>query len=426
MRGPNAMRRFLYYSRTAGAVALGLGPGLLLPFVLALHLSPENSDRAVLAFSVATSLMGIIVPAVEARSIAVSGQWTRRIGRVDEGTYRGLVLNSLLWTLPATVVGATVLGALYGLGNPRQAALWAMVGVVAITPLIGCVSAVNAGVLLSRGATTLPIATQGLRAAVPLVAVIALPGLPTLSLAFLFAGGELLRLGILSVARHRLRPRPIDTSTTMTIDKEEAYDGGVAWQMGANALGELNPVIVRSYLAPYANGSVTAFELSEKVVAMSTQIAYNFVILPRVGRWSLSEGRSRYKTFRQDSWAVFAVALASAGLGIVAIQVAKAAGVLPEAWRLGLELACIALLAGPAIAVSAGAVRYIVILGAQRYLTVIVAGVVVLNVIFVGLFVSWLGPTGAVVMLVLTRYVLALGLFLLIARENSISSRNDE
>lgn len=420
MRRGEPLNRARSLLRTAIAVALGLGPGLLLPFVLALQLAPAESDRAVLAFSVATSLIGIAVPAVEARSIADSGRAFGATGLVRPPARRALVLSSLKWTVPGTLGGAVLLGWLYGLGESRPSVLWAMIAVVSLAPLIGSVAAVNSGILISRGRTTLAIATQGLRAALPLCVLFALPALPALALASLFVGGELVRFVVLTLAvSHLSSAARVDESVVARADVLRRRSGGLGWQMGANAIGELNPIAARTYLAPYPSGSVTALELSEKVLGMSTQVAYNFVVLRRVWRWSTADVTIRYRLFRRDILAVAAVASATSLCGIGLIQGARGMGLVPEPWGLGLDWACLALIAGPAVAVASGAVRHIAVLDAQRALAGLVSAGVCVNAVLLGIGIAAMGSIGAVVALVITRYLVMGGMLALIHHRES-------
>jgi hypothetical protein len=410
------MKRILDSFRTTIAVAIGLGPGLLLPFVVALRLSSEGSDRTVLTFSVATSLIGIVVPAVEARSIAVAGYLARHAGHVDGAAHRGLVLSTLKWSVPVTLAGAAGLGALYAARYSDPRTLWVMVAVIAIAPILGSVSAVNSGALLAVGRTRLVISTQGLRSILPLIALAIWPNMALLALSLLFVLGELSRLTWLHIARIRIPKVRLDPGSGQDEKHWKDRAGGLSWQMGANAIGEMNPAIARISLAPQASGSVTSFELSEKIVALSTQIAYNFALLPKVGRWSATDRASAYRLFRRDLAVIVIVSVSASVVGIASILLIGFGGIVPEVWRLGLEWALIALLGGPAIAVAAGAVRYIATLGAQRVVVVAVAISVVFNALLGSALLAWAGPVGVVASLVLTRYVLAAGLIVAISR----------
>lgn len=355
--------------RTAllAAVVLGLAPGMLLPFAVALRLPLDESDTFVLALSFSLVMINVAVSAVEAHSIANAG---RRIGAGDVLGLRDLAtysLGSMVKVSPVIVVGMALLYLLYAAGTSSPLSLATTAGLLVSVPLVGSVSAAFAGAMIARGRPLLPILTQGLRSIVPLAGMATPWDLSPTLLAGLYALGEVMRLLVLVVASVSRRSE----RRAQGARSAEGVTRGLYWQIVSNGTSQLNPVVDRAFLNNGQAGDITAYELADKVSFALYQFTYNVMLLSRIGRWSSTFGRAprrAYELFVRDVGRMFLVTLALAASGAAAILLAFAVGVVPADWSRGVAWGAIVLFAMPFSIVMISCMRFIVIQDATKFL----------------------------------------------------------
>lgn len=399
--------------RTAFAVGVGLSPGILLPFVVALQLGKSESDTVLLALSFALTLTNIVVASTEASSVATVGQELRLQRSLGVARMRRFVTTNLIRSVPATILGMGFLVAIFAVRVPDPAELALAGGILLLGPIIGSISAVFSGGLIAQTMTFVPIATQGLRSVLPLLALLVWPaGVSLVLLCILFVAGECIRFACLwgSWSRNR-RSHLVETETA-----EKLETRGLWWQFSSTSLTQTNPLVDKFFLAGEAQGSITAYELADKVSFAVYQVAYNFGLLQRLGGWSTGTGLESVQRFRRDLVKLMLGTLALAAVGAVGLTAVLLLGWLPEAWILGAQWSMIALFAMPfAIGVTC-CIRFIVISGAQRWLLPVTGSGVLVNAAFNLALLSWFGPIGIVLASIPTRMALFAGLLFVISR----------
>lgn len=391
-------------------VGFGLGPGMLLPFALAFSLSTRQSDTFILALSFSVLLLNVVVASIEASSIAVIGEQIRRDAPLSARTLVRFALRNALQGLPACAIGVGSLLLIYVWSSPDPPELIACSLILCLAPVVGMASAVLSGALIAHERTSLPILSQGFRSILPLIAVILLPQMPLPLLCLLYPLGELVRLILLIGPWARLRrTQQVETRTTLTAR-------GLYWQFASTSLTQANPVVDRFLLAGTGLGSITAYELADKVSFAIFQIAYNFGLLQRIGSWSTAPPEDRLRLFRRDLLKIALVTLAGSIVISAIIGILLMTPAVPEEWRLGLTWSLIAVFAMPIAISVTSSIRYLVILDAQRLLLPITIGGLIVNAVLDFLFLEWLGPIGIVLASIPTRAFLLVGMQLTISR----------
>ena len=142
-------------------------PRFTLPFVAALVLSPRDSDLLLLAMSVAITQAVIVSSAAELTTVAEFG---RLIGRGIEPTpaaLRAFRWRVIRFALLLTVVVTPVLAFAYASRTGDRTEFVALVGAVAVGPVLSALAAVLSGECVTRGAPVVPVAFQAMRSFAP-------------------------------------------------------------------------------------------------------------------------------------------------------------------------------------------------------------------------------------------------------------------
>lgn len=397
------MRRLLTVLARLTIVFLGLGPGLVLPLVVAAVLPHGAADRILLLISIASTMTGIAVLAVEANVIAVAGALLRTQGFVTTTERNRVIGRVVRWAWPVALGGGAVLGLIYYQPADSPWSYWFPTTIATLAPMVGCVGAVSSGMLIASGRSTLPILTQGFRGVLPILILLIFPSSPLAIVAGLVIG-ESVRLVILNAAAHNLMRSTVLPTEAALLDAS-AVGPGIWWQAIANTVGDLGPVATRGVLARTAVGAVTAFEISEKLAGASMQVIYNVGLLPRLGAWSTALPTDRYALFRRDVQRLILVSIVLNGVGVALLITATILDVVPTAWSLGILWGCIALAGGPAQVATGAASRYLVLIREQRLTPMIVSGGAVVQFIGGILLLEWIGPVGPVVSLATVRWI---------------------
>lgn len=393
------MRRLL---TTGIAVAVGLGPGVLLPFMIALVMSAEQSDMTVLAVSVSVVLVNVVVAAVESTSVAAIGEAHAK-GQLSKATMWAFTLRSFLASGPAVLIGAAVLVAIFSSSVADLPEFVIGVAIIAIAPFIGSASGVLAGSFLSEGRTFLPILSQGFRSLLPMIGVLVVANPSITLVSILYVIGEALRFALLALARARA-PLSEDNGEAARLSNRGLY-----WQFASTSFTQANPVVDKYFLGSAPAGSITAYELADKASFAIFQVAYNFGLLQRIGKWSRAAGVVRRRLFRRDLVMLMGGTLALAVVAALAIWILQQLDAVPEQWSRGAQWAMIALFAMPFAIGVTSSMRYVVILNRTRWLLPISIGGVLVNAGLDLLFLTLFGPIGIVIASIPTRFFLFLG-----------------
>lgn len=410
--------------RTALAMACGLAPGVLLPFAIALTMTVGNSDITVLVCSLSVVLMNVIVASVESASIAVLGatgakrpanQTASAVAqplaeRAPSARHalsrRGLLrftLRNVLLAAPAVLIASAILVSVFWGSVTEQTEFAIGVSVLALVSIIGSASAVFAGGLIAEGRTFVPIFSQGFRSLFPIAGLLLSSEATLLLVALLAVCGELCRMLALAALSFRSEPG------LLRLDTEPPRPAGLYWQFASTSFTQANPVIDKYVLGAADPGSLTAYELADKVSFATFQAAYNFGLLQRIGSWAQGQGLERRRRFRSDVLRLMLATLALALITASILALLLVVEVLPRQWQLGAQWAILACFAMPlAIGVTAS-MRYLVMLRLARWLLPISVFGVLVNAVLDLVFFLAIGPIGVVLASIPARLALFLG-----------------
>ena len=178
---------------SAVAAIVGSLPGFTLPFVAALVLGPRASDLLLLALSVAITQAVIVSSATELTTVAEYGRLLGRRLDPTDAALRSFRWRVMRFALLLTVVITPVLGAAYAARTPDRTEFLALVGVVAVTPVVAAAGSMLSGECVARGAPVVPISVQAMRSLVPALLLMAWPGAPLWLVAAALPAGEAAR-----------------------------------------------------------------------------------------------------------------------------------------------------------------------------------------------------------------------------------------
>lgn len=394
------------------ATAVGLLPGMVLPFVLAASLPRGESDTVLLALGINQFLVNVIFAGVEANAVASFGASPLKADGLSWRQVASFSRRSLVPSCRWTAIAGSALVILTAWRLEDRSAFIAASLVLLVNPIIGTLSSTLAGVLISRKDSPYAIGSQGFRSVLPMIAVVTGYASSVVTIAALYLAGEALRtLFLLWVVGRR-------AVTGQGSGEPDPRPRGLDWQYATSALTQTNPPIDRLFLAG-ATGSVTAYELADKIAFVVFQAVYNVGILGRLHAWTRgtdAESTDRYRTFVRDSKLLFSTTVV---LGLLTGGVVFGALLwlpVPEEWRLGLIWSLVALCSIPFAVLVTASMRFCVILGVQRQMTAVSVVGFCSNMVANLVLYLTLGPVGVVVATIVTRAVIALLLVRLIRR----------
>lgn len=395
---------------TSAVAALVLFPGFAFSFVLSWLVGTARSDELLLAASVSLTLTNVVGNAIEANSVAEMG---RLIGR---GTPPGrFVLHAyarriFLFGLASCLAVGAPLTTIYALRRPDPLPFAGLAAVMLLMALVGGVSSAFSGLLIAHGKVALPISLQSLRTVVPIVLVLAWPTAPLVVYAGGFVIGELGRLTIL----YR-RSRHLPTST----EAAAIPTRGLVWQSTSALTAQSGPVTDRIFLAKSPVGSLSAYEMADKLFFAAAQVVNLGLVVRRLSRWARLpsyEPAAGRALIRRDFAILFVVNVAVGLLGSGFCLLASTFDFLPHPWLEGLRWGAILFLSLPlSLCISCGG-RMLIIARRQRLLVWFAATFAVLNALADWLFFVLIGPIGIPVATALVRLVSAVLYLVVVTR----------
>lgn len=397
---------------SAVAAVVGSLPGFTLPFVAALVLRPGESDLLLLALSVGITPAIIVSSAVELTTVAEYGRLLGLGRDPAPPALRVFHRRVLRFGLLLTVLVVPALVIAYAMRSPAPSAFLALVPAVALTPVVSAVASTMSGECIARGAPVAPIAVQALRSMVPAVALAAWPHAPVAVVAAMLPVGEALRAVVLGAACRRLRVRQRgEPEGTLA-------PHGLVAQSLSSGVTQLGPAVDRSFLSASDAGSVSSYEMSDRLMYAASQFFTMTFIYRRVAVWArlptMDSGQAR-GLLRGDARGLGGLALAlTVGAG-AACLVALASGLLPLDWHTGFWWGALVMLSLPAHLFNVVGTRLLVIGRRPRLMLWIAVATAVVNAILDALFYWLLGPVGVVVATVLVRWTMA-GVYLYLLR----------
>lgn len=400
---------------SAVAAIIGSLPGFTLPFVAAFVLSPGTSDLLLLALSIAVTQAVIVSAAVDLTAIAEYGRLFGRGVEPSPAAVRVFRWRVLRFALLVTVLVTPVLTIAYASRSPDKGEFVALVGVVAVAPLLSALASMLSGECVARGAPVIPVAVQAMRSLVPAVLLVAWPSAPLWLVAAALPIGEAVRGVILLVTCRRLRRAQMHEAQEQA-DVLPAH--GMIAQAASSGVTQLGPAADRLFLAPAGAGYISAYEMADRLMYAAAQFFSLTFVYRRVATWArlpAMEPDGAERLLRRDARTLGVAVTVLTVAGVVACGVALASGLLPPNWTLGFWWGALVMLSVPAHGFNVVGTRLLVVSRNQRLMLWIAIATAVLNAALDALFYLWLGPIGIVVATVVLRWVMA-GVYLVLLR----------
>jgi hypothetical protein len=398
---------------TAAAAIVGSLPGFTLPFVAALLLTPGASDVLLLAMSVAITVALIVSAAVEMTTIAEYGRVLGKHRSPTADALRGYRRRVLLFAAALTALVVPALALAYAVGSQDRGQFVVLVCAVAPAPILAAVASMLAGECIARGGATVPIAVQAMRSLLPAVLLMAWWDAPLVLVAAMLPAGEAARAAVLAVVVRRLRAQQAEDEASGALTPY-----GLVAQALSSGVTQLGPAVDRLFLSASGAGSVSSYEIADRLMYAAAQFVNMAFLVRRVGAWArlpTMAAADAVALLRRDGRVLGAVtALLTAG-GTLGCFVALVSGLLPDSWAQGFLWGAIVMLSLPAHVFNVVGTRLLVVARRQRWMLAIAVATAVLNAVLDTIFFVLLGPVGIVVATVLLRWTMA-GVYLVLLR----------
>jgi hypothetical protein len=407
--GVGPLRKDLH---TAAAAIIGSLPGFTFPFVAALVLAPGASDLLLLATSVAITVSVIVSSAVELTTIAEYGRVLGRERNPGPAALRDYRRRVLLFATALTVLVVPALGLAYAAGSSARSEFIVLVCAVAPAPILAAVASILSGECIARGGPTVPIAVQAMRTLLPAVLLAVWWDAPLVAVAAMLPAGEAARAVVLAVAARRLRAQ-----------QAGAEDGaltpfGLVAQALSSGVTQLGPAVDRLFLSASGAGSVSSYEIADRLMYAAAQFVNMAFIVRRVGAWArlptMAPGEAG-ALLRRDGRVLGLVTVVLTAGGALVCLAGLVSGLLPESWGQGFLWGAIVMLSLPAHVFNVVGTRLLVVARRQRWMLGIAAATAVLNAVLDTIFFVLIGPVGIVVSTLLLRWTMA-GVYLVLLR----------
>lgn len=367
-------------------------PGFALPFVLSAAVGQKASDPFFLAVSVALVLSNVVGNTIELNSVVQFGRALSLSGSISRSELRSFRRKIRIFALLAVLAVGPVLIGVYFVTLPSHSRV-EFLTVAAITlavPLIGGEASSRSGHLIACRKQELAIFMQSMRSVVPLLLVLVWPAAPLAFVAASMVLGELIRLLVLSLLSRNLNVAPRGALAPLATK-------GLVTQSLSTSTVQLSPVADRMFLSNAPIGSLTAYELADKVFFAGVQFLNLGFLVNRVRMWSHLRSMNTFegkRHLRRDFKILLGFSAAASALAIALLQGAPLLFDVPSEWRLGLFWAQLALVSLPMSVVGMACSRLLVIADRQDLLIWVAVGITVGTVIFDFIGFIFLGAIG--------------------------------
>lgn len=383
------------------AAGFSLAPGFVFPFVLSVQLSTGASDLFLLASSLIVTLASVVGSAIEVNTVVQFGRILSRDNEITDSHRRAYRKKQLLFAVHVSLVLGTIVTLIYGFRvyGQEPGIFFLVAGVCMLVPIFGSTASVRSGELIARGKSTAPVLLQSFRTIPPLVLIILLPGVHPVIVAGALCAGEIGRVVFLEVILRRM-PRAVGVYDSSPL----AYKG-TGSQALSSATTQAGPVTDRFLLGPIS-GAVTAYEIADKLFYACFQFINMSLVITRLGKWSgirAMEPAEARILLRRDIRTLCLVSIFVTASGVGIFYTASIFGVVPDAWSLGVEWACISLLAFPFAVGTFVASRFLVIAGRQNLMMRLSITVTVLTAAINWSMIYAIGPIGVPIGTALVR-----------------------
>jgi peptidoglycan biosynthesis protein MviN/MurJ (putative lipid II flippase) len=300
----------------------------------------------------------------------------------------------------------------YAIRSPERATFLTLVTAVAATPVVAAMASRVSGECVARGAPVVPIAVGAMRSLMPAVLLLAWSNAPLILFAAMLPVGEAARAVVLGVACRRLRQRQVEEPTGPLAAH------GLVPQALSSGVTQFGPGVDRMFLSASGAGSVSSYEISDRLMYAASQFFSMTFIYRRVAVWArlpaMQPAKAR-QLLRSDARLLGGLVLVLTLLGALACLAALVSGLLPVDWRTGFWWGTLVMLSLPAHLFNVVGTRLLIIGRKPRYMLWIAVATAIINAILDALFYLLLGPIGIVLSTVLVRWIMA-GVYLHLLR----------
>ena len=300
----------------------------------------------------------------------------------------------------------------YAVGSPARGEFIVLVCAVAPAPILAAVASILSGECIARGGATVPIAVQAMRTLLPAVLLAVWWDAPLVAVAAMLPAGEAARAVILTVAARRLRARQAGA------EDAALTPFGLVAQALSSGVTQLGPAVDRLFLSASGAGSVSSYEIADRLMYAASQFVNMAFLVRRVGAWArlptMAAGDAAALLRRDGRVLGIVTAVLTAGGALVCLA-GLASELLPASWGQGFLWGAIVMLSLPAHVFNVVGTRLLVVARRQRWMLGIAAATAVLNAVLDVAFFVLIGPIGIVVATVLLRWTMA-GVYLVLLR----------
>ena len=400
MRKPAAVRSLFARLYDILAAGVSLSASFLVPFVAASTLDVDISDVFILSLGISLTLWNVVALNLELYTISASGRLIEQEGRGRFRNGKNYGLSCLGFGVVLGILATGVLILVY-VKNVSEPSLFIVCAAICSgVPIVGSYNASVSGQLIALGDQRVAVSSQGLRGFVALPSLFWVEGSQVVWTCALLVCGEILRSFILWWRLRSLAP-------DLFLSSAEFRLGAVSQQSLATSTAQVSPLVDRFFLSAGGAGSISAYELADKVFFALVQVLNLSALMRIVARWARisdsSDGFARRS--RKDLLRLAGLAASAAVVvGFVVVSIVYFVP-LPNVVRQGLLWSLILLISAPLAMVNSGYGRLAIVTGRQRALVWFAGLQVVMNVGLDVVLVWQFGVVGVIVASVVVRLV---------------------
>lgn len=370
----------------------GMLPGFVFPFVLTAVLGQQVSDPFFLSVSVSLVLTNILANTIELNTVVQIGRVRARTGRVSRRSVRRYRRKVRVFLFSAVLVGGSILIGIYGLSLSAEAFLpfLSIALITIVIPLVGGEASIRSGQLIACGQQRIPILMQSARSIFPLFILLIWQDVPTSAVAASMVLGEVVRLTVMA----RLAALVEEPAVGHTVAFETR---GLLVQSVSTSAVQLAPVADRIFLSSAPTGSLSSYELADKLFFAGAQFLNLSYLVSRVKRWSelpSTPSALGRQILRRDFGVLTVFSVSCSAIAVVALVFLERFVFLPPEWNQGLQWSKWILMSLPFALISMACSRLLVVAGRQSFLLWFAASIAIATTFSDWLLFANLGAIG--------------------------------
>jgi O-antigen/teichoic acid export membrane protein len=295
-------------------LGVSYAPGFLVPFVAhkALHL--EVADRFLLVLSAAVTTSAVISQTLESiwSASVVRG---RNAGVLSRRVIGGGMVQASLYGVLITLALLPVIILTYAHGHFELSDLAPLALLMAPYPILAAACSVLGGLAIASGRLRVNLLSQSLRS----LGILCFLGFGVQGhvwpAAIALSMGEAARLFVLTATVGRRLSRHSDETSTPLPHWRELMSVG-----SSQLIVAIVPVLDRAFLVSFPSGTITDFEMADRIFFAANQVLVTTLVLARVSAWRLNS-LSGFPFIRAEIMRVIRISIGLTAAGIVVLIV---------------------------------------------------------------------------------------------------------